>query len=492
MKTIQQTYPESSKGEETILQFGEGNFIRAFADWMIHQIRKQGLYDGRVVICQPIASGLCETLNEQCGKYTVMIRDTKNGRSYEKSEVIDCVSRCIDPYQNHQALLEVARSPYLQAVISNTTERGILYEPNVHPEDNPPASFPGKLAVVLYERFKTYEGAMDKGLLILPLELIDKNGQKLRELILRYAEEWSLEPEFAVWVNQACHFANTLVDRIVTGYPRTEAKAFEKQLGYSDKLLDVCEEYNLLAIEGPQEWSRTLPLHLATGATVVWAPNIEEYRSRKLYLLNGAHNAVGLAAYLAGHRHVIEWMNDQDFRAFTKQVMQNEIVPNFEQPKLAKEFALQVFHRFENPSIQHRIEQIAIHGCDKFRLRCLPSILKFQTRTGSVPPRLSFSFAAFIAFYNCHLKDGAYRGECEDGQEYILQDAPEILEFFENAWKTGDVPSVVKKVLGKRDFWNGEDLTEVPGLCQAVSSALMQIQQQGVRIAMRHSMEAPQ
>ncbi len=473
------------KREEHILQFGEGNFIRAFMDWMIDLANEDGVYSGDVVVAQPIPKGLSEPINRQQGLYTVVIRDGEGNDCREEARVIRCVRRCLDPYTDYSALLEIARSEALEVIISNTTEQGITDCERDRPNDWPPSSYPGKLTALLYERFCHFHGASARGLLIIPLELIDDNGGELKRLVLRFAERWALGKDFSNWFLSSCKVVTTLVDRIVTGYPAGEESYFEQNLGYHDRLLTTCEEYNLLAIQGPKEWADLLPIH-KTRANVIWDEDISPYRDRKLRILNGAHNAVGLAAFLAGHQYVIDFMEDALFRSFLEAVVYDEIVSNFTgAPREARAFAAQVIRRFSNPYLKHNLLQIAIHGCAKFRVRCLPSLLDFSVRTGQAPPLLAFSMAAFIAFYRGEQDSDGYAGKLSDGTAYPIRDSEEVLSFFEEVWRLGDPHAVAAAVLAHRSFWDGRDLSEVSGLLEHVAGSLERIVRDGVRPALR-------
>ncbi|MGM9612237.1 MAG: tagaturonate reductase, partial [Butyricicoccus sp.] len=260
MKRIDEVIAKPSYPEK-ILQFGEGNFLRAFVDWMINKANKAGLYEGSIVLCQPIAQGLGEMINAQNGVYTLAMRGIEDGQPVEKIEQITSVSRCINPYADYEALMALARSADLEVVISNTTEAGISYHAGDKLTDTPPHSFPAKVCAFLYERYKHFDGAMDKGLLFLPVELIDNNGANLKRIVLQYADEWGLDEAFKNWVCEANHICSTLVDRIVTGYPRDQIDYFEEKLGYKDNVIVTSEVFNLWVIEGKKEWADILPIH---------------------------------------------------------------------------------------------------------------------------------------------------------------------------------------------------------------------------------------
>ncbi|MHB8131018.1 MAG: tagaturonate reductase, partial [Mobilitalea sp.] len=336
---------------EKIIQFGEGNFLRAFADWMINNANASGDYKGSIVLSQPIANGLADMINDQDGIYTLAMRGIEDGQAVEKIEPITSVSRCINPYANYEELLEIARSNDLEVVISNTTEAGITYKEGDQVTDTPPTSFPAKVTVFLYERFKAFRGAMDKGLLFLPVELIDRNGDNLKKIVLQYSTEWELGDAFIEWIEKANKFTNTLVDRIVTGYPKDQIEYFEEKLGYKDNVIVTSEVFNLWVIEGKKEWADILPIH-KNIAKVIWTDDVTPYKMRKVRILNGGHTSTVLAAYLAGHNFVGDFMKDDVFKSFLDKVVYDEVIPTLDLPKEELiDFASSVGDRFANPYI---------------------------------------------------------------------------------------------------------------------------------------------
>lgn len=467
------TYPEK------ILQFGEGNFLRAFADWMVNKANHEGVYRGSIVLCQPIADGLADKINAQNGIYTLAMRGIENGQPVEKIEQITSVSRCINPYQDYAALMEIAHSASLEVVISNTTEAGITYHAGDKRTDTPPHSYPAKVCAFLHERFVHFDGAPDKGLLFLPVELIDNNGANLRRIVLRYAAEWELGDPFIHWVEEHNHFCSTLVDRIVTGYPRDQIEQYEHRLGYHDEIFDTSEVFHLWVIEGKQEWADILPLH-KTDAHVIWTDNVTPYKKRKVRILNGGHTASVLAAYLSGHEIVLEMMQDEVFEQYLDQALYEEVIPTLDLPQEElRQFAADVKDRFRNPYIKHKLLDISLNSCSKWCARVLPSLQGYVSAKGSLPPALTFSLAAFIKFYQGVFVDGAYLGTRADGTSYPIRDDAEVLEFFSKAWE--EKSSVAHAVLSHTTFWDGADLTEIAGLCDAVSDYLAAMERMPVR-----------
>jgi len=468
-ETIQKVY---GKRPEKILQFGEGNFLRAFADWMVDLANEAGVFEGSVVLCQPISfPPMCEKINKQDGVYTLVMRGMEDGKAQERTRVLTSVSRCIDPVHNYQDLMDLAKSTDLKVVISNTTEAGIAYKEDVKLTDTPPASFPGKVAAFLYARYKAFNGQSDKGLLFLPVELIDFNGDKLKELVLRYAQEWKLEPAFIEWVKTANHFTNTLVDRIVTGYPKDQIAEFEQKLGYKDDILVTSELFNLWVIEGKKEWADILPIH-KTSAHVLWTEDVKPYKMRKVRILNGGHTSTVLAAFLAGHNIVLDFMNDPVFKNYLHTLLYKEVIPTLPLPtEELEQFAHAVEECFANPYIKHKLLDISLNSCSKFTARCLPSLLEYVKKNNALPKLLTFSLAAFIKFYQIAEENGAYYG-VRDNEKYPVKDDAAVLEFFAKTWKTGTPQQVAHEVLANTALWNGQDLTKISGLEQAVAQWL--------------------
>jgi tagaturonate reductase len=479
---IDKVVEKTNKGlPEKVLQIGEGNFLRAFADWMIDTANSAGVFDGSVVVCQPIARGMAEAINNQNGVYTLLMRGVENNEVVTRKHVVTSISRCINPYEDFASLMEIAVNPDLKVVISNTTEAGIAYHEGDKPDDKPPVSFPAKMTVILHERYKKFNGQQDKGLLMLPVELIDKNGDNLKNCILRYAKEWNFEEGFISWLENANCFANTLVDRIVTGYPKDEINEIWEKLGYEDDILVTSEPFHLWVIQAPEKWRNVIPLNKA-GLHVVWTDDITPYRTRKVRILNGAHTVSVLAAYLSGHDIVLEMMKDEAFNKYLKECIWDEIIPQIPLPEDELDsFAKSVFERFSNPFIKHRLLDISLNSVSKFKARCLPSMLDYIKANNKLPKILPFGLAALIAFYRGTMEDGKYFGRRADGT-YEIRDDAAVLEFFSKAW--ADPDTIAEKVLSNADFW-GQDLTMVAGLSETVNKHLQAIIKNGVQSAMK-------
>jgi tagaturonate reductase len=475
---------------ERVIQFGEGNFLRAFVDWMIERMNAQGLFGGRVVLVQPIAAGMAKALNAQQGLYTVVLRGIEHGKVRETREIVSSVSRCVDPYTEYEAFLACAANPDLRFVVSNTTEAGIRTDPADRVESRPAPSFPGKLTQLLYARFRHFAGDPRRGLVMLPCELVENNGQNLKRAVLETTESWKLPGEFSRFLNEGCTFTNTLVDRIVTGYPKDEAGALAEKLGYEDPLLVAGEVFHAWVIESPPTLAEELPLWEA-GLNVVFTHDITPYRERKVRILNGAHTMTALAAFLAGKETVRDVMQDPLFSSFVERGIHDEILPTLKLPRPELlGFAEAVVERFDNPFIRHNLISIALNSVSKYRARILGTVIDYTREKGTLPPRLTFALAALIVFYRGHeIQNGALIGERSGAPYRILDDAP-VLEFFRDAWAGGATvdptfcSELVRRVLGRTDFW-GEDLSlALPGFGARVAEHVHAICNIGVRPAL--------
>jgi tagaturonate reductase len=478
---------------ERVVQFGEGNFLRAFADWMLNALNARGLFRGRAVVVQPIPRGLVDALNEQDGLYTLLLRGLQGGQVVERREIITAVSRGIDPYRDWRAVRALAGQPDLRVAVSNTTEAGIAYVEEPRPGAAVPASFPAKVAAFLAERFAQLGGTPRSGLIFLPCELIDRNGEQLRACVLRHAAAWDLGAEFARWVAEDNRFLNTLVDRIVPGYPHEEAGRLAGELGYDDRLLTTGEVFHVWVIEGDERIAAELPF-VEAGLNVVWTDDLQPYRTRKVRILNGAHTMLALAAYLGGLDTVRQAAEDPVFGPFLRRGVFDEILPVLALPEAEKRaFAGDVLERLANPFIRHNLLSIALNSVAKYRVRVLPSLLEHRAAFDRLPAALTFSLAALLAFYRgTELRDGGLAA-ARAGRSYLAQDDVPVLAAFAEAWRRhetdGDPGRVVDALLSRRDFWD-EDLRAVPGLADQVTRDVSDILRLGVREALAPRMQS--
>lgn len=465
-----------------VLQFGEGNFLRAFVDYMIDIANEQGKFDGDIVLVKPITFGSLDRFRAQESQYTVQLRGIVDGEPKKISRIITSVTDVVDAYEQYETYADFAKLDTLRFIVSNTTEAGIVYDDTDRIEMNPPKTFPGKLTKFLYERYQHFQGDTDKGLVMLPVELIDDNGVHLEACVKKFAVLWKLEEAFVQWLDQACVFASTLVDRIVTGYPKDEAKALCAELGYQDDLIVTGEPFALWVIESKKDIRAELPLPDA-GLPVIFTDNQKPYKQRKVRILNGAHTSFVLASYLCGNNIVLESMQDTLILNFMKATIFDEVIPTLTLPKEELEaFAQDVITRFHNPYVKHSLLAISLNSVSKWRARCLPSFLGYLEQEKKLPAHLTFSLAALLAFYTgSKIRDKALIGN-RDGEEYQILDEAAVLEFFAQN-STGETEAYVHAALSNQDFW-GQDLSALEGVEDAVASYLKQIRALGMRKAM--------
>ena len=467
-----------------VLQFGEGNFLRAFSDYWFDMANERAGWQGKITMLQPIAQGLTELVNQQEGLYTLYLRGMERGERVDKRRVISAVKNCLNPYteEGFREFLELAKSPELQYIVSNTTEAGIVYDPDTRFEDRPPHSFPGKLTRFLYERFR----AGREGLAILSCELIDDNGRELKKLVERHGEEWKLGADFGSWLEKENLFCSTLVDRIVPGRIRSEEERqrLDRENGYSDPLADVGEVFGVWYIEGPESLAEKLPFHRA-GLNVHVVPEVAPYKKRKVRILNGAHTGFVLGAYLAGFHIVRDCVQDPVILGFLNKMLKEEIIPILPLDREdCERFASAVEDRFRNPFVDHQLLSISLNSTSKWRARNLPSLLEYHEKFGKLPKCLAMSLAFYFAFYSDGLKqreEDAVLAERPDGEEYRIKDDKAVLDFF---WekRNASPESLLLDGMGREDFW-GRDLKEIPGLYPLTLENLRRIRRDGAKAA---------
>ena len=468
-----------------ILQIGDGNFLRAFVDWMIDVANGAGLFNGEVTLAQPLSRGIADRLNEQDGLFTVLLRGVQNGKAVDDRRIVSCVKRALNPYSQWNEMLATAQDASLRFVVSNTTEAGIAYAEEAYTPGQCQVSFPAKVTALLLARFKALGGSAQSGLVFLPCELIEANGTKLKKYVLQYAAAWALPADFVAWVEKHNVFCNTLVDRIVPGFPAAEAKMLYEQFGYEDPLLVAAEPFLLWVIEGPAAIAEELPLHKA-GLDVVWTNDLQPYRTRKVRILNGAHTASSLAAFCAGLDSVQAMTDDAVVAKYLNQVMFDEIVPFVPLPEAERQaYAKTIMERFANPSIRHELISIALNSVSKWQVRVLPTVKDYVAKNGKAPAGLSFSLAALLNFYHGRFTSGGeYEGIRQGDQAYPIRDSAEILAIVDGAWKaSGDVATQVTTLLADARLW-GEDLTQITGLAEQTAASLARIRAVGVKAAM--------
>lgn len=447
-----------------VLQFGEGNFLRAFVDWIIDILNEKTSFNGNVHVVQPIEHGMIDLLNQQEGLYHVLLNGILEGRQIEETRLITCISGATNPYKDYKAFLALAENPELEFIISNTTEAGIAFNKADTDINTLPGSFPGKLTALLYHRFTFFNGAPEKGLNIIPCELIEKNGDKLKEIILEYIKVFNLPDEFREWIIANNIFFNTLVDRIVPGFPKDNIKEIQKQLDFEDNLVVKAEPFHLWVIEGPESVRTKFPVDKA-GLQVKFVKDLTPYRTRKVRILNGAHTALVPVAYLEGLRTVREGVDHKTTGTFIRNVIFEEIIPTLDLPsEELEQFANDVLERFQNPFIHHELLSIALNSISKYKVRALPSVLEFYKRKNQLPDKLLQALAALIVFYK-----GSWNQE-----KIPLNDSPEILAFFDKVWQKEDVSEIVKTVLSNKELW-GRDLANIKNLANIVQHHILQL-----------------
>lgn len=470
------------------LQIGEGNFLRGFFDWMVHECRKQGLFQGSIAVTQPRPSGKpkIEALANQDGLYTLVVRGMDKGERVERKELVSVFSHVFDPYTDWNRMIELAIRPELQFVVSNTTEAGLVYRPEELVEGKAVESFPGKVAYLLYRRFLRFNGASDRGLILLPCELIERNGDVLRDAVLQYARDWGLPEEFHDWVKRHNRFLNSLVDRIVTGYPdKEQAEAWFTEWGYRDDLLSTAEPYHLWAIEAGTEMDKLLPFQQA-GLNVHWVNDLRPYQQRKVRILNGAHTLMSPLGLLHDVDNVRELMEDEHLGSLIRGTVVEHIIPTLPYPEdEMMEYAGTVFERYLNPYIRHRLSDIAMNSISKFKVRILPSLAYYADRGERIPHSLLTGFAGLLRYYKTSRKGDSFEGYTLTGKGYLLRDDVKVLELIAGIWEEAEqskqpLSKTVERLLQEELLW-GQDLSLWNGLTESVTACLTELMKEGQR-----------
>ncbi len=465
------TYPER------IVQFGGGNFLRAFVDWIIQQLNEQAEFASSVVIVKPTPQGSYDQLNQQDGLFHVQLHGLQHGKLVTDRTLISCVTRAVNPYSDYDSFLALARQPEIRFIISNTTETGLVFSPTDQETDTPPSSFPAKLTVFLHERFQHFHGDANKGCINLPCELVEQNGDKLKALILQYADEWHIEPAFKDWIETSNQFCNTLVDRIVVGFPKTDSETILQNIGFNDQLLVEGEQYHSWVVEAPNSLLAEFPVN-RTDLNVKIVEDVELYRQTKVRILNGAHTSMMPIGYMLGLETVRQAIEHPWLGRFIHDEIFDEIIPAFDNPDdNLIQFAQDVLNRFRNPFIHHPLINIALYSVSKFRIRLVPSLVKYQHRFHKLPTRIVFAFAALIRFY---------KGE-RNGEAIPLNDDPDIIKWLHDQWQSEpNIHLLVENVLSNEPLW-GQDLTQIEGLADLLSSYLTNIDTNGIQSAIDKS-----
>ena len=479
MERLSRKTASAGKYPDKVIQFGEGNFLRAFVDWIIWKMDKTAGFNAGVTVVQPIERGMVDMLNAQDGLYHLNLQGIDKGQSVDSIDLIDVINRGINPYTDFDEYIRLAENPDFRFVISNTTEAGITFDPSCRLEDRPASSYPGKLTQLLYRRFKYFDGDRTKGFIILPCELIFLNGKELKKCILQYIDLWGLEPEFKAWFEEACGVYCTLVDRIVPGYPKDNIDSILERIGYDDRLVDKAEIFHLWVIEAPESVAEEFPAGKA-GLNVLFVPSEAPYHARKVTLLNGPHTVLSPVGYLSGLDTVKECVEDPLIGKFVHKVMFEELLETLDLPRHELEkFARDVLERFVNPYVKHFVTSIMLNSFPKYRTRDLPGLKTYLERKGTLPQGLVLGLAGIITYY---------KGGSRAGAEIVPQDDSGTIELLRSLWSTGDTNKVAEGVLGAEGIW-GEDLNSIPGLTEMTGRFLQTIQEKGMRAAVETIVE---
>lgn len=471
MKALNKETAQKNIRPEKVIQFGEGNFLRAFVDWIIFNMNEKTDFNGSVVVVQPIEKGMIDMLNGQDCLYHVNLQGLDNGEPVNSLTKIDVISRALNAYTQNDEFMHLAEQPEIRFVISNTTEAGIAFDPSCKLTDKPASSYPGKLTQLLYHRYEYFKGDMTKGLIVFPCELIFLNGHKLKECILQYIELWNLSEDFKNWFLNACGVYATLVDRIVPGFPRKEIDDIKAKLGYDDNMVVQGEFFHLWVIEAPAEIANEFPADKA-GLNVLFVPSEEPYHERKVTLLNGPHTVLSPVAYLSGVNIVRDACQHPVIGKYINKVMYEELMETLNLPKEElQKFAGDVLERFVNPFVDHQVTSIMLNSFPKYETRDLPGLKTYLARKGELPKGLVLGLAAIITYYK-----GGVR---EDGAEIVPNDAPEIMALLKDLWATGNTRKVAEGVLAEESIWKS-NLNEIPGLTDLVVTYLDSIQSVGM------------
>ena len=484
LKSLNKRTAPKSVMPERIIQFGEGNFLRAFIDWIIFNMDQKTDFNGSVVVVQPIERGMVDWLNGQDCLYHVNLQGRQNGEAVNELTRIDVISRALNPYSQNQAFMALAEQPEIRFVISNTTEAGITFDPACKFADAPASSYPGKLTQLLFHRFKTFNGDPTKGLIIMPCELIFLNGHHLKDCIFKYIELWKDDfgadyEAFKAWFTNYCYVCATLVDRIVPGFPRKDIANIQQAISYADNLVVQAEIFHLWVIEKPENMSiedlrKEFPAEKA-GLHVLIAESEKPYHERKVTLLNGPHTVLSPVAFLSGVNIVRDACNHEVIGKYIHKVQFDELMQTLNLPmEELQQFASDVLERFNNPFVDHQVTSIMLNSFPKFQTRDLPGLKTYLERKGELPKGLVLGLAAIITYYK--------GGKRADGVEIVPNDDPKIMDLLKQLWATNDTHKVAEGVLGAKDLiWTEHgDLNQIPGLTDMVTDFLNQIQAKGM------------
>lgn len=457
-----------------VMQFGAGNFVRAFVDWAIHVLNNETNFNGSIAVIKPTKNGGYTELKGQEGLFTVVLDGIKDGDLVSEKTVVTEVSKVIHSYAEWHKYLNLATEPELRFIVSNTTEAGIKFNSEDKLIDSPAKEFPAKLTRWLHDRYTYFKGDPSKGCILLPCELIEDNGGALQNTILQYASHWQLEEGFEKWIKHNNYFCNTLVDRIVSGYPKDRAEVLQNELGFSDQLLVAGEYYHSWVIQGHEIVQKELPF-AKTNLNVEFVEDLAPYREMKVRILNGAHTSMVPVGYLAGIRFVKEAMDDEVISDFVETLLLDEVAKTLDFPDQVKtKFVNDVLDRFRNPLLKHQLISISLNSTSKFVARLLPTLKDYLKLEGKLPKRIVFGFSALLRFYKREF----------NGETIAVKDDQKVLDFIFEQWKNyqidGDMKKLTKQILENSEIW-GEDLSQINGLTNMVTNNLEQIEERGIK-----------
>lgn len=474
MKDLNRSNHEASKRPIKIMQFGEGNFLRAFVDWILQDLNDKQVINSDVVVVQPMPMGRVKELAAQDGLYTLCLEGIDKGEKVQSRNIIDVLGDFVNPFEEYEKFLSYGRSEDLEVVISNTTEAGIALDSTDTDLTKCPKSFPGKLLALLKARYDHFNGDMSKGLAIIPCELIDHNGDELKKVLIELAEINKTDKDFINWLTSANHFTSTLVDRIVPGYPRDKAKEICEETGFNDNNIVKGEIFHLWVLQKEPFVQSKLPAD-KSGLNVIFADDITPYKQRKVKILNGSHTSMVPVAYLCGIDTVREAVTDEDVGKFVQGLVNDEIKPTIDLPKNEMDdFANSVIERFMNPFIRHELMSIALNSTTKFKTRLLPTYNDYLKKFGKSPKHILFSLASLAVFY---------RGKRGD-EDIALNDSPEYLDFWKEVWKLTDYTEIAKKVLSADHIWE-QDLSADGDNVKIAAGYIENIVNNGERAALK-------
>lgn len=447
MQRLNRTNHQAATRPVQIMQFGEGNFLRAFVDWIIQRMNDQGVINSGVVVVQPVPMGRVADLAEQDGLYTLRLEGVDGGKKVQSTQIIDVLQDFVNPYVNYDAFLNYAHSKELKVVVSNTTEAGIALDESDVDFSTCPKSFPGKLLAFLQERYNYFGGSADSGLAIIPCELIDHNGDELKRVLNALAKVKGMDEAFVQWLNSANHFTSTLVDRIVPGYPRDNAQEICNQIGFHDTSIVKGEYFHLWVLAKESFVMKAFPAD-KVGLNVIYADDIVPYKQRKVKVLNGSHTAMVPVAYLCGLDTVGQAMADEDVFAFVRGLAEGEVKPTIDLPEVeVQAFVDSVYERFQNPFVKHMLMSIALNSTTKFVTRLLPTYNDYVAKFNASPKHVMFALSALAVFHR------GYRND----EPITLQDSAENLAFWKQLWSSNNVGTVATKLLSAEHVW-GQNL----------------------------------